>query len=217
MYKLVFKRLLDIVLAFVGMLVLFPLFLLIFIILSIINNGSPFFFQERPGKNERIFKIVKFKTMTDKKDENGELLPNADRMTKFGSFLRRTSLDEIPQLINVLKGDMSLVGPRPLRVHYLPYYSSEESIRHTVKPGVTGLAQISGRNAISWDDKLAKDIEYVNNMSFLNDLMILIKTFKKAFTNYNEVELDSEMLDLDELRKNLNLKYKLIYNLIIFI
>ncbi|PQV50183.1 lipopolysaccharide/colanic/teichoic acid biosynthesis glycosyltransferase [Jejuia pallidilutea] len=202
MYKFFFKSILDFLIAFVGIVILLPLFLIIFIILLFINNGKPFFFQERPGKNERIFKIMKFKTMTDKKDSNGNLLPNEDRMTTFGSFLRRTSLDEIPQLINILKGDMSLIGPRPLRVHYLPYYTKEEAVRHTVKPGVTGLAQVSGRNALSWDDKLALDIKYVHTITFLNDFKILIKTFKKVFSGNEKIELSSETLDLDELRKN---------------
>ncbi|GAL67002.1 UDP-N-acetylgalactosaminyltransferase [Jejuia pallidilutea] len=148
---------------------------------------------------------MKFKTMTDKKDSNGNLLPNEDRMTTFGSFLRRTSLDEIPQLINILKGDMSLIGPRPLRVHYLPYYTKEEAVRHTVKPGVTGLAQVSGRNALSWDDKLALDIKYVHTITFLNDFKILIKTFKKVFSGNEKIELSSETLDLDELRKTAKL------------
>lgn len=205
MYKLVFKGLLDFVISLVGITILFPLFSLIFIILLFVNKGKPIFFQERPGKNERIFKIMKFKTMTDKKDANGELLPNEDRTTKFGSFLRKTSLDEIPQLFNILKGDMSLVGPRPLRVHYLPYYTKEEAIRHSVKPGVTGLAQVSGRNTLGWDDKLVIDIEYVKNISFLNDIKILAKTFKKAFTNFNEIELSSDTLDLDELRKTVKI------------
>lgn len=202
MYELVFKRILDFSLAVIGILLLLPMFFLIFLVLIFVNNGTPFFSQPRPGKNERIFYILKFKTMTDKKDLEGNLLPNEDRMTNFGAFLRRTSLDEIPQLINVLIGDMSLVGPRPLRSHYLPYYTKEETIRHTVKPGVTGLAQVSGRNALSWDDKLEKDIEYVKNMSFLNDIIIMIKTMKKVFVNYNEVELSSYVLDLDELRKS---------------
>nr|WP_042243326.1 sugar transferase [Jejuia pallidilutea] len=196
---------LDFLIAFVGIVILLPLFIIIFIILLFINNGKPFFFQERPGKNERIFKIMKFKTMTDKKDSNGNLLPNEDRMTTFGSFLRRTSLDEIPQLINILKGDMSLIGPRPLRVHYLPYYTKEEAVRHTVKPGVTGLAQVSGRNALSWDDKLALDIKYVHTITFLNDFKILIKTFKKVFSGNEKIELSSETLDLDELRKTAKL------------
>jgi lipopolysaccharide/colanic/teichoic acid biosynthesis glycosyltransferase len=183
MYKLVFKRILDLVLASIAAVLLFPVFIIVYVILMFVNNGKPFFLQPRPGKNERVFKILKFKTMTDKTDDNGNLLPNELRMTRFGSFLRRSSLDEIPQLINVLKGDMSLVGPRPLRVRYLPYYTKAESIRHTVKPGVTGLAQVSGRNSLSWDDKLAIDIKYVKSLSLVADVSILIKTVIKVFAN----------------------------------
>ncbi|SEQ47480.1 Sugar transferase involved in LPS biosynthesis (colanic, teichoic acid) [Hyunsoonleella jejuensis] len=205
MYKVFFKRFIDVTLAFIGILVLLPILLIVLIMLFFVNKGEPFFFQSRPGKDERIFKIVKFKTMTDRKDTEGNLLPNGERITRLGDFLRKTSLDEIPQLFNVLIGDMSLVGPRPLRVRYLPYYTKEESIRHTVRPGVTGLAQISGRNSLSWNAKLAKDIEYVETMSLFLDLKILLKTFKKVFTNYGDVELDSNMLDLDELRKTAKL------------
>jgi lipopolysaccharide/colanic/teichoic acid biosynthesis glycosyltransferase len=179
---------------------LLPIVLIIFLSLLIINKGKPLFFQERPGKNEHIFKIIKFKSMSDKKDIHGNLLPNEQRVTTFGTFIRKYSLDEIPQLFNIIKGDMSLVGPRPLRVHYLPYYTKKESIRHSVKPGVTGLAQVSGRNALSWDQKLALDIEYVETMSFSKDLTILIKTVKKVLNSKN-IELDPEMPDLDVERK----------------
>jgi len=148
-----------------------------------------------------IFKIIKFKSMTDKKDSNGVLLPNADRVTVFGVFIRKYSLDEIPQLLNIIKGDMSLIGPRPLRVHYLPYYTKKESIRHSIRPGVTGLAQVSGRNLLSWDDKLALDIEYVETLSFYKDATILFKTLKKVF-RINDTQLDPDMLDLDEERKH---------------
>ncbi len=201
MYKLVFKRILDLVLASIAAVMLFPVFIIVHVILMFVNNGKPFFLQPRPGKNERVFKILKFKTMTDKTDDNGNLLPNELRMTRFGSFLRRSSLDEIPQLINVLKGDMSLVGPRPLRVRYLPYYTKAESIRHTVKPGVTGLAQVSGRNSLSWDDKLAIDIKYVKSLSLVADVSILIKTVIKVFANNsNDIELGSTTLNFDEYR-----------------
>jgi len=200
MYKSIFKRLIDFFVSLLGLLVLSPIIIILIIILFFINNGSPFFLQERPGKNQNIFKIIKFKSMTDKKDSYGKLLPNEKRVTKFGKFIRKTSLDEIPQLINILIGEMSLVGPRPLRVHYLPYYTKEEQIRHTVKPGVTGLAQVSGRNLLSWDAKLAKDIEYVKNISFFNDTIILFKTIKKVLFPSN-IEFSPDMLDLDELRK----------------
>lgn len=203
MYKKIFKRVIDFFASLFGIILLSPIFLILIIILIFVNNGRPFFFQERPGKNQRVFKIIKFKSMTDKKDGFGNLLPNDQRVTKFGDFIRKTSLDEIPQLINILIGQMSLVGPRPLRVHYLPFYTAEEQIRHTVKPGVTGLAQVSGRNLLSWDDKLAKDIEYVNNISFKNDIIILLKTVKKVLNSSN-VEIHPDMLDLDELRKTKN-------------
>ena len=200
MYQKVFKRVIDFFIALVGLIILSPIILILVFILLFINNGRPFFLQERPGKNQSIFKIIKFKSMTDKKDSKGNLLPNEQRVTKFGSLIRKLSLDEIPQLINILIGDMSLVGPRPLRVHYLPYYTKEEQIRHTVKPGVTGLAQVTGRNTLNWDVKLAKDIEYVENMSFINDIIIIIKTTKKVL-NPGNIEFPSDMLDLDELRK----------------
>jgi lipopolysaccharide/colanic/teichoic acid biosynthesis glycosyltransferase len=196
----VIKRLLDIILSCIGLVLLLPIVLIIFLSLLIINKGKPLFFQERPGKNEHIFKIIKFKSMSDKKDIHGNLLPNEQRVTTFGTFIRKYSLDEIPQLFNIIKGDMSLVGPRPLRVHYLPYYTKKESIRHSVKPGVTGLAQVSGRNALSWDQKLALDIEYIETMSFSKDLTILIKTVKKVLNSKN-IELDPEMPDLDVERK----------------
>jgi undecaprenyl phosphate N,N'-diacetylbacillosamine 1-phosphate transferase len=163
-------------------------------------KGSPFFFQPRPGKNEKVFKIIKFKTMNDKKDIDGKLLPDEERLTKLGNFIRKTSLDEIPQFINIIKGDMSLVGPRPLRVRYLPYYTPEEKIRHTIRPGVTGLAQVSGRNNLDWDEKLQKDIEYVKNLSLGLDISILIKTVLKVIKS-QDVVLDDTMLTFDEYRR----------------
>ncbi|MCK5816007.1 MAG: sugar transferase [Flavobacteriaceae bacterium] len=150
MYKYFFKRVLDFILALIGLILAAPLLILVTVLLTIANKGKPFFFQTRPGLNEKLFKILKFKTMTDEKDKNGNLLPDADRMTKIGSFVRKMSLDEIPQLINVLKGDMSLVGPRPLLLEYLSLYSTEQKKRHNVGPGITGWAQVNGRNAISW-------------------------------------------------------------------
>lgn len=201
MYKHFFKRIIDFISALAGLILLFPIGFIVYVILLFVNKGNPFFYQKRPGKNEKIFSIIKFKSMTDKKDANDKLLPNADRVTTFGAFIRKTSLDEIPQLINILKGDMSLIGPRPLRVHYLPYYTEKEKIRHTVKPGVSGLAQVSGRNLLSWDEKLAKDIEYVEHLSFLNDIAIFFKTIRKVFV-YNNTVFDPHMLDLDELRSN---------------
>ncbi len=181
MYKSFFKRLIDFTAALLGLLVLSPVFLLITAALTIANRGKPFFIQERPGKGERIFKIIKFKTMNDRKDSKGELLPDSKRLTKVGSFIRKTSLDEIPQLINVIKGDMSLIGPRPLRTHYVPLYDKEQKRRHNVRPGITGWAQVSGRNAISWSQKFEHDIWYIDNFSFLLDLKILFLTIKKVF------------------------------------
>jgi lipopolysaccharide/colanic/teichoic acid biosynthesis glycosyltransferase len=202
MYKTTFKSILDFSLAFLGFVVLFPFFIVIFAILYFTNSGKPFFLQPRPGKNEEVFNIMKFKTMNDSKSTTGELLPDEKRLTRFGNFLRRTSLDEIPQLLNVIKGDMSLVGPRPLRVRYLPYYTERESIRHTVKPGITGLAQVSGRNSLNWDEKLSKDVEYVEKLSFWLDCIILLKTLKKVFiVSDSEIILDENMNALDEYRQ----------------
>lgn len=181
MYKRFFKRLLDIVASFTGLIVFSPVILFIFIILCFINNGKPFFFQKRPGKNEKVFSIIKFKTMNDKKDANGELLAYAERVTSIGKVLRKLSLDELPQLFNVLFGQMSLIGPRPLLIEYLPLYSKEQKRRHDVRPGITGWAQVNGRNAISWEQKFEFDVWYVDNLSFLLDAKILLKTIKKVF------------------------------------
>ena len=180
MYKTLLKPLLDFTAALTGILLLSPIFLLVTLGLFVSNNGKPFFFQLRPGKDGKIFKIVKFKTMNDKKDHEGNVLPDAKRLTKIGSFVRKTSLDELPQLMNVLKGDMSLIGPRPLLPEYLPLYSEEQNRRHEVKPGITGWAQVNGRNAISWEDKFKYDVWYVNNVRFLVDLNILFLTIKKV-------------------------------------
>ena len=181
MYKFFLKRIFDFILSTIGLILISPVFLLIFILLMINNRGKAFFFQKRPGKNEKIFKVIKFKTMNDKKNSSGKLLPDADRLTKLGVFIRKTSLDEIPQLINVLKGDMSLIGPRPLLPEYLPLYNETQKKRHNVKPGITGWAQVNGRNAISWEKKFEYDVWYVENLSFLLDLKIFFKTFLKVF------------------------------------
>ena len=181
MYKKFFKPLIDFVAAFIGLLLLSPIFIIVWFGLLFANNGKPFFFQQRPGKNEQIFSIIKFKTMNDKKDKQGNLLPDAKRLTPIGKFVRKTSLDEIPQLINVLKGDMSLVGPRPLLPEYIPLYTIEQKKRHQVSPGITGWAQVNGRNAISWAKKFEYDVWYVENISFLLDIRILFKTIKKVF------------------------------------
>ncbi len=181
MYRLVFKRVIDLLVSLTVFLVLFPVLLIITLLLTIANSGKPFFFQLRPGKNEKLFKIIKFKTMNDKKDAHGNLLLDADRLTKIGLFVRKTSLDEIPQLINVLKGEMSLVGPRPLLPQYLPLYSAFQKKRNNVKPGITGWAQVNGRNAISWQKKFEYDVWYVDKISFLVDVKIILLTLKKVF------------------------------------
>ena len=182
MYKNIFKRIIDFSLSFLGFIIISPIFLLLWIWLSIANKGAgAFFFQERPGKNEKIFKVIKFKTMNDRKDASGNLLPDAQRLTKVGKFVRSTSLDEIPQLLNVIKGDMSLIGPRPLLVQYLPLYNETQRRRHQVRPGITGWAQVNGRNAISWEQKFAYDVWYVDNVSLSLDVKILLKTIQKVF------------------------------------
>ena len=181
MYKNFFKPTLDFLIALIGLLVLSPIFLFVMIGLAIANNGKPFFFQKRPGKNEKIFSIIKFKTMNDKKDAEGNLLSDAERLTPIGAFVRKTSLDEIPQLINVLKGDMSLIGPRPLLIQYLPLYDETQRRRHEMRPGITGWAQVNGRNAISWEQKFAYDVWYVDNVSLSLDVKILLKTIQKVF------------------------------------
>lgn len=180
MYNNYFKPILDFLVAFFGFLFLSPIFIIVTIGLFFANDGKPFFFQMRPGKNGKIFEIIKFKTMNDKKDADGNLLADAERLTPIGRFVRKTSLDEIPQLLNVLKGDMSLIGPRPLLVHYLDLYSDFQNRRHEVKPGITGWAQVNGRNAISWDKKFELDVWYVDNVSFFLDLKILFKTILKV-------------------------------------
>lgn len=181
MYRKFVKPVLDFISALVGLLLLSPLILVITVVLAVSNNGKPFFYQERPGKNGKIFTIVKFKTMNDKRDAAGNLLPDMDRITPVGAFIRNNSLDELLQLVNVLTGDMSLIGPRPLLTSYLPLYNAEQARRHEVKPGITGWAQVNGRNAISWPEKFALDVWYVNNLSFVTDMKILLLTVKKVF------------------------------------
>lgn len=183
MYKTFFKRLLDFIAALAGFILLSPIFLIVMIGLFISNDGKPFFVQKRPGINGKIFSIVKFKTMNDKKDKNGNLLSDAERLTKVGQFVRKTSLDEIPQLLNVLLGEMSLIGPRPLLPQYLELYSDFQNRRHEVKPGITGWAQVNGRNAISWEKKFEYDVWYVENVSFKLDFKIIFLTIKKVFVS----------------------------------
>lgn len=180
MYKTHIKQILDFTIALIGLLILSPIFVLITLFLAIANKGNPFFLQERPGKDEKVFKIIKFKTMTDERGSDGKLLPDAKRLTTIGNFVRKTSLDEIPQLINVLKGDMSIIGPRPLLIQYLPLYNAEQKRRHEVKPGITGWTQVNGRNAIEWKKKFELDIWYVNHLSFALDLKILWMTVLKV-------------------------------------
>ena len=180
MYKFFFKPLLDFVLSFLGLIISSPIFLIVFIALLLANKGKVFFLQNRPGKNEEIFKIIKFRTMNDNRDAHGNLLPDEERLTTIGKLVRKTSLDEIPQLINVLLGNMSLIGPRPLLPEYLPLYNDFQKKRHLIKPGITGWAQINGRNAVEWEKKFQFDVWYVENMSFLLDLQIMFLTLKKV-------------------------------------
>lgn len=200
MYKNFFKRLIDFIIVLIALLIIWPFLLVIYIWLTIANKGAgAIFYQERPGKNEKIFRIIKFKTMTDECDDEGNLLPDAERLTKVGKFVRATSIDELPQLINVLKGDMALIGPRPLLVKYLPYYTNEERLRHSVRPGMSGWAQVNGRNSIGWDKKLAYDVEYVKNISLLMDLKVILKTIYNVL-NRKDVIIQS-IPDLDDCRR----------------
>lgn len=195
MYKKGIKRALDFILSLCAVIVLSPVFAVLFLLVRI-KLGSPVLFrQDRPGKDERIFTLCKFRTMTEERDENGELLPDAVRLTKFGKFLRATSLDELPELFNILKGDMSLIGPRPLLVSYLPYYTERERKRHSVRPGLTGLAQVCGRNFLDWDKRLQKDVEYVENLSFRMDVRILFLTVKTVLGHSEEVAEDTNAVE----------------------
>lgn len=180
MYRRFFKRFFDIVLSFCALAVLLPVILLVAVLVRLKLGGPVIFCQDRPGKNEKIFRLYKFRTMTDERDEQGELLPDAVRLTRFGKILRSTSLDELPQLWNILKGDMSIVGPRPLLVRYLPYYTEEERHRHDVRPGLTGLAQVHGRNATTWEERFAYDVTYTRELSFALDVRIILLTVKRV-------------------------------------
>tara|TARA_B110000967_G_C18815347_1_gene525829 strand:- start:158 stop:763 length:606 start_codon:yes stop_codon:yes gene_type:complete len=181
MYSKYLKFSVEFIFAFLGLVAISPILICIILLLAIANKGTPLFFQTRPGKNNKLFKLIKFKTMNDRTDNKGNLLPDADRLTKLGSFIRKASLDEFPQLLNILKGDMSLVGPRPLLVEYLALYSKEQAKRHLVKPGITGWAQVNGRNTISWEEKFKLDVWYVENRSFILDVRILFLTIAKVF------------------------------------
>ncbi len=199
MYKHFFKRLIDFTIALVALSIIWPFLLIVTVWLHFANKGAgAFFFQERPGKDAKIFKVIKFKTMTDERNANGELLPDADRLTKVGSFVRSTSIDELPQLINVLKGDMALIGPRPLLVQYLPLYSKEQMRRHEVRPGISGWAQCHGRNQISWTDRFKLDVWYVDNLSLITDLKVIFITIKKVlFREDINSDNDATMEDFD--------------------
>lgn len=195
MYKNFTKRLLDIVFSGVGLIVLSPLFAILAIFVRVMLGSPVIFKQERPGKNEKIFTLYKFRTMTDKRDAEGKLLPDCERLTKFGRLLRASSLDELPELINIFKGDMSIIGPRPLLVSYLPYYSEREKKRHSVRPGLTGLAQVSGRNYLDWDKRLEKDVEYVEHLSFGMDMKVLKMTVQTVLGHQDEVAEDTNAVE----------------------
>lgn len=202
MYRYI-KRILDIISSLLAIIILSPLLGMLTVIGAFEMKGNPFFIQERPGKDEKIFKLVKFRTMTNAKDKDGNLLSDADRLTRYGKFLRNTSLDELPELFNILKGDMSVIGPRPLLVQYLPYYIEEERHRHDVRPGLTGWAQVNGRNNITWEEKFAWDVKYVENISFSIDVYILFKTVKNVLFSSDDIILNA-IEDFDEYRKNTN-------------
>lgn len=209
MYKNYIKRFLDFTLSLLALILLSPVMLIIAILVRI-KLGTPVIFkQQRPGKNEKIFTLYKFRTMTDKKDENGNLLPDSERLTKFGKILRSTSLDELPELINILKCDMAIVGPRPLLVEYLPYYTEEEKHRHDVRPGLTGLAQVNGRNSISWEEKFNDDLKYIKKITFIEDIKIILKTAIKVFKKEGiSQEGNATMEKFTETRKNVTEKEK---------
>ena len=200
LYERFFKRFIDILCGIIFVFFFWWLFLVIAVLVRI-KLGTPILFsQERPGKNEKIFKLYKFRTMTDQRDAKGELLPDEVRLTKFGKMLRATSLDELPEIFNIIKGDMSIIGPRPLLVKYLPFYNDKERVRHSVRPGLTGLAQISGRNYLKWNDRLALDVEYVENISFMNDIKILIKTVVKVIKRSDVAEKRIVPLDQERMK-----------------
>ena len=201
-YKKYVKRILDVAVSGCSLIVLSPIFIILTITGFFFMKGNPFFTQKRPGKDEKIFKLIKFRTLDNRRDKNGELLPDTVRLNKYGKMLRATSLDELPELINILKGDMSLVGPRPLAVQYLPYYNDEERKRHNVLPGLTGLAQINGRNAVNWPERFAYDLEYVNNISFFYDCKIIIGTIGKVLQRGDiTVRGTGKVVDFDKYRQ----------------
>ena len=202
MYAKYFKRVLDFLLSLIALIVLLPVLIIVAILVRV-KLGSPVIFkQQRPGKNEKIFTLYKFRSMIDKRDDNGNLLPDSERLTKFGKILRSTSLDELPELFNILKGDMSIVGPRPLAIQYLPYYTDEEKRRHDVRPGLTGLAQVNGRNCLNWEERFKFDINYVKNITFIQDLEIILRTIIKVFKHEDiVVRGEGKTIDFDKYRK----------------
>lgn len=202
MYKNIGKKYFDFIISLLVIIVISPLIGIMAVCLLIVNKGNPFFFQNRVGENCKIFKIIKFRTMNNEKDKQGNLLPDEIRLTKIGLFIRKTSMDEVPQLFNIIAGDMSLIGPRPLLPEYLPFYTETQMIRHKVKPGITGLAQVNGRNSISWDEKFELDVKYVNELSFALDIRIIIKTIEKIFVA-NEISAQGHatMPRFDELSR----------------
>lgn len=195
MYTKCFKRTIDFLLSFFALIVLFPILFLLALIGTFAMKGNPFFTQQRPGKNERIFKLIKFRTMTCEKDSNGNLLPDNERLTKYGKFLRNTSLDELPELFNILVGHMSIIGPRPLLIKYLPLYDERQRHRHDVRPGLTGLAQVKGRNAISFEERFELDLEYIQNISFRTDLSIILETIKTVLNREGICSKTSETME----------------------
>lgn len=201
MYARFFKRVIDFCLSLCALIFLSPILLVLIILGALFMGGNPFFTQERPGKDEKVFKLIKLRSMDNRKDKNGELLPDAVRLNRYGRILRATSLDELPELLNILKGDMAIVGPRPLRVYYLPWYTAEEKHRHDVRPGLTGWAQVNGRNNLDWDKRLALDVEYVTNISLAFDIKIVLQTVAYVFKR-SDVKVDSvDEGRLDEIRK----------------
>ena len=201
MYKNVFKPFFDFTAALLGLLVFSPIFIIVYLSLAYVNKGNPFFFQTRPGKDGKLFNIIKFKTMTEDKDKNGLLLPDVDRLTNFGKFVRKTSLDELPQLINVIKGDMSIIGPRPLLPSYLELYTDEQKKRHLVRPGITGLSQVKGRNLMKFSERFINDTWYVENLTFVLDIKIVFLTIKKIISSEGVVS-GQDVTDVDDLGFN---------------
>lgn len=207
-YAKYIKRILDFFISLTGIIVLLPLLFILTIVGAIVLKGNPFFVQERPGKNEKIFKLVKFRTMSNEKNQKGELLSDSERLNKYGRFLRKTSLDELPELFNIVKGDMAIVGPRPLLVKYLPYYTQNEHQRHSVRPGLTGYAQVNGRNTVSWEERFQMDLWYINNLSLKTDISIIFDTIKVVF-NRNGIALNV-LEDFDEYRKHNNTEIRFV-------